>query len=259
MKTNFSHPLLATLTLSVMLATRSGCNRNAATQTRANAYQKAETSLASDPQRIVLATLGGETALDKQIAQAQAKVGAATNRFAAIEKLGWLFIAKARVGFDPGFYKLAEQCGIAMDSLQAHSAEALLLRGYALQNLHHFKEAEPLARELVARRGRAFDYGLLGDVLMEQGKLDDAAAAYQQMADLKPDLHAYTRAAHMRWLKGDLEGAIEVMRMAVQSASPLDAESGAWVCTRMALYQLQSGDFEKCRQHCNAALDFQNN
>jgi tetratricopeptide (TPR) repeat protein len=259
MKTNFSHPLLATLTLSVMLATRSGCNRNTPTQARAGAGQKAETLLAADAQRIVLAPLGGETTLDKQIAQAQTRVGTTTNRFADIEKLGWLFITKARVSFDPGFYKLAERCAIAMDSLQPRSADALLLRGYALQNLHHFKEAEPLARELVTRRGRAFDYGLLGDVLMEQGKLDDATTAYQQMADIKPDLHAYTRAAHMRWLKGDLEGAIEVMRMAVQAASPRDAESGAWVCTRMALYQLQNGDFEKCRQHCDAALDFQKN
>jgi len=94
---------------------------------------------------------------------------------------------------------------------------------------------------------------------MEQGRLDEAVAAYQQMADLKPDPQAYTRAAHMRWLKGDLEGALEVMQMAVQAASPRDPESAAWVNTRMALYQLQAGDFEKCRQHCKAALEFQKN
>ena len=42
---------------------------------------------------------------------------------------------------------------------------------------------------------------------MEQGKLSDAVEAYQQMMNLKPDLRAYARAAHMRWLKGDLDGS----------------------------------------------------
>jgi tetratricopeptide (TPR) repeat protein len=210
-------------------------------------------------ERFVLAPLGGESALDIKIADAQARVRVATDHFPALEKLGWLLIAKARVSFDPGFYKLAEQCALAMDSLRPASPESLLLRGYALQNLHHFKAAEPLARELVAHRGCAFDYGLLGDVLMEQGRLDEAVAAYQQMADIKPDLYAYTRAAHMRWLKGDLVGAIEAVQMAVQAASPRDAEPAAWVYTRMAQYQLQAGDFEKCRQYCAAALEFQKN
>jgi tetratricopeptide (TPR) repeat protein len=114
-----------------------------------------------------------------------------------------------------------------------------------------------LARELVAKRGRAFDYGLLGDVLMEQGRLEEAVTAYQQMADLKPDLQAYTRAAHMRWLKGDLEGAIEAMQMAVQAGSPRDPESVAWVNSRMALYQLQAGNFAASDRCCETALTYQ--
>ena len=69
----------------------------------------------------------------------------------------------------------------------------MLLRGHVLQNLHRFKEAEPLARELVARRGSPFDHGLLGDLLMEQGKLDAAIQSYQAMVDLKPDPQAYAR------------------------------------------------------------------
>ena len=87
------------------------------------------------------------------------------------------------------------------------------------------KNPKPLARRLVQQRGLSFDYGLLGDALMEQGKLGDAVEAYQRMMNLKPDLRAYARAAHMRWLKGDLEGAIEAMQLAVSAASPSDAES----------------------------------
>jgi tetratricopeptide (TPR) repeat protein len=106
-------------------------------------------------------------------------------------------------------------------------SEALLLRGHVLQNLHHFKEAESLARELVAKRGLPFDYGLLGDALMEQGRIKEAVAAYQSMVDGRPDLQSYSRIAHIRWLTGDLEGAIEMSRAAVSASSPNDADSAA--------------------------------
>ena len=80
----------------------------------------------------------------------------------------------------------------------ASSPEAMLLRGHALHQMHRFTEAEPIARELVKTRGLAFDFGLLGDVLMEQGKLKEAIDAYQKMMDQKPNTQAYSRAAHIR-------------------------------------------------------------
>jgi tetratricopeptide (TPR) repeat protein len=99
----------------------------------------------------------------------------------------------------------------------------------------------------------------LGDALMEQGKLSDAVEAYQRMMNLKPDLHAYARAAHMRWLKGDLAGAIEAMQLAVGAASPNDAESAAWVNTRLATYLFHAGKFNEAEQRCAFALSLQSN
>ena len=133
------------------------------------------------------------------------------------------------------------------------------MRGHVLQNLHRFKESETLARRLVHERGLSFDYGLLGDALMEQGKLNDAVEAYQRMMNLKPDLRAYARAAHMRWLKGDLSGAIEAMQLAVSAGSPSDGESAAWVNTRLAFYLLQAGKFDEAEQRCAFALSLQSN
>jgi tetratricopeptide (TPR) repeat protein len=128
-----------------------------------------------------------------------------------------------------------------------------------LQNLHCFKESETLARRLVQQRGLSFDYGLLGDALMEQGKLSNAVEVYQQMMNLKPDLRAYARAAHMRWLKGELAGAIEAMQLAASAASPNDAESGAWVNTRLAFYEFQAGHVDEAERRCAFALSLQNN
>src|SRR5262249_27250658 len=116
-----------------------------------------------------------------------------------------------------------------------------------------------LARLLVEQRGLSFDYGLLGDALMEQGKLGDAVEAYQRMMNLNPDLRAYARAAHIRWLKGDLEGAIEAMQLAVSAATPTDAESASWVNTRLAFYEFQAGRVKEAEQRCVLARSHQNN
>ena len=49
---------------------------------------------------------------------------------------------------------------------------ALLLRGHVLHQMHRFAEAEAIARRLVTPREFVLDFGLLGDVLMEQGRVD---------------------------------------------------------------------------------------
>ena len=207
--------------------------------------------------QIILAPQSGDGKVDREIARLQQAVRNASNPNLLIERLGWTFVAKARQSFDPGYYKLAEQCAVYLDSRQPGSCEALLLRGHVLHNLHCFKAAEPLARELATKRGLACDFGLLGDVLMEQGRLKEAAKAYQTMLDLKPSLHSYARAAHLRWLKGDLTGAIEAMQLAVAASSPQDAESAAWVNTRLASYQFQAGDNNEARRTADIALTYQ--
>jgi len=206
---------------------------------------------------LVLAPQTGDSHTDKEISQLQQRIREGRNVQLWLERLGWAFVAKARESFDPGFYKLAEQCARLIEMRTPQSPEAMLLRAHVLQNLHRFKESETLARRLVQQRGLSFEYALLGDALMEQGKLSDAVEAYQRMMNLKPDLRAYARAAHMRWLKGDLAGAIEAMQLAVSAASPGDAESAAWVNTRLAFYELQAGHVDEAEQRCAFALSIQ--
>jgi tetratricopeptide (TPR) repeat protein len=205
---------------------------------------------------LVLAPHSGEGVADRQIIQWQNRVRGGAHPTQSLENLGWAYIAKARESFDPGYYLLAEQCAVCLDTRQPGCPEASLLRGHALHNLHRFKEAEPLARELVGRRGLSFDYALLGDVLMEQGRLDEAAAAYQDMVDLKPGPQAYARIAHLRWLKGDLTGAIQVMKMAAGAASPLAREPAAWGYTRLAFLLAQSGALAESLRAVASALEF---
>jgi tetratricopeptide (TPR) repeat protein len=204
--------------------------------------------------RLILAPLPIIKPIDQEIARQQALVVSSSSSANALERLGWTFIRKARVSFDAGFYNLAEQCAACMEARGLKGPDALLLRAHALQSLHRFRDAETTARELVRLRERPFDYGVLGDVLMDQGKVREGAAAYQKMVDLRPDLQSYARAAHVRWLTGDLDGAIQLIKLATAASSPNDPEPGAWVFTRLALYQFQRNATKSALESCAAAL-----
>lgn len=207
---------------------------------------------------IALAPHAGQGRLDGQIRQAQEKASQAPHSREHLERLGWLYVSKARQSYDPGFFKLAELSALCIDAKGSGTTPAsLLLRGHALHNLHRFQEAEKLARTLTSQRGLAYDFGLLGDVLMEQGRLREAGEAYQRMVDMKPDLRAYSRAAHIRWLKGDLEGAIALLRMSTQAGSARDPESVAWALTRLATHEFQVGATEDAQHALARALSLQ--
>ncbi|MCI0745594.1 MAG: tetratricopeptide repeat protein [Verrucomicrobia subdivision 3 bacterium] len=228
-----------------------GCERQQDQRVEA---QNATSAGTTDPLAWLLAPHEGRGRLDRDIRHCQAQLRAGANPKLALERLGWLFIAKAQESFDPGFYRLAEQCSLCLDAYEPGNLEAMLLRGHALQNQHRFSEAEPLARELVAKRALPFDYGLLGDVLMELGNLPEATDAYQRMIDLRPGPHSYARGAHMRWLKGDLAGATELMRAAAEASSPQDPHTKAWVHSRLAGLHFQAGKTVEADQACDAAL-----
>ena len=209
--------------------------------------------------KIALAPHSGDTALDESIRRAQQAVRVAPDPRPYLDRLGWLFVAQARASHDPGFYKLAEHCALALAVEDAANPGALLLRGHVSQALHRFAEAEAIARRLTAQREVSFDFGLLGDALADQGKLAEAITAYQRMVDLRPGLQAYSRIAHVRWLKGDLAGALQAAELAAQAASPVDAESAAWAWARVAFLRFQSGDNAQTAAACDTALRFVTN
>jgi tetratricopeptide (TPR) repeat protein len=211
------------------------------------------------PCAIALVPHHGDEEIDREIERLQEQARSNSERAATMNRLGWAFITKARLSYDPGYYKLSEQCALCVRSKNPDDQDALLLQGHILQSLHKFKDAEPIARKLVTIRDESFDYGLLGDVLMEQGRLTEAIGAYQKMIDRRPDLQSYTRVAHLRWLKGDLDGAIEVMWTAVTSGGPSDAEPTAWAYTRLGIYQLQAGDSELATKSARMATEFAEN
>jgi tetratricopeptide (TPR) repeat protein len=170
-----------------------------------------------------------------------------------LEKLGWSFVEKARSSGDHGYYLLAGHAARAVHTLDADSPAADLLEGHALHSVHRFDDAERVARRLAERRGSPLDYALLGDVLLDQGRLEEAVVAYQKMMQRRPDSRAYARVAEVRLLTGDLEGALEAMRVASRAVSVRDREAFAWVWSRLAMLELQSGHLSEARSASEAA------
>jgi hypothetical protein len=85
----------------------------------------------------------GTTRIDAEIVRLQQKIAGASvqAKDPSIEELGWAYIAKARESFDPGYYKLAEQTALCVESRHPDDPDALLLHGHVLHSLHKFKEA----------------------------------------------------------------------------------------------------------------------
>ena len=70
----------------------------------------AATATFDNPLGWVLTPQTGESRTDKEISQLQERIREGRNVERWLDRLGWAFVAKARESFDPGFYKLAEQC-----------------------------------------------------------------------------------------------------------------------------------------------------
>jgi len=185
------------------------------------------------------------------------EIASRTASSGAIERLAWAFVAKARESADSGYYRLADECARCLDSREPGSLAALLVRGHALQSLHRFREAEEVARALIDKRAEPspFEHGLLGDALLEQGRLAEAIAAYETMLDLRPGLESYSRAAHVRWLRGDAAGALDLYGLAARASSFHDPEPAAWVRSRIAALELEAGAAERALRTAGEVLE----
>jgi tetratricopeptide (TPR) repeat protein len=238
---SFSPPtfaLLFAIFISCLTFVNEAASENPRTEERFTAAQARE---------MVLTRAEGSEQIDNELRIRQQKAAAAPTAEAPWQMLGELFIAKARLSGDSGFYKLADLSSRVLESVASDPSEALLLRGHAWLAMHRFRDVESLARRLTKHREQMRDHALLGDALIDQGRIAEAEVAYQRMIDLKPCLSSYSRIAHLRWIVGDREGAIEMFRLAIACGNYRDPEPLAWATTRLALLELQRGNIDAAR------------
>jgi tetratricopeptide (TPR) repeat protein len=181
----------------------------ASAATLASCHQKpAESAAHSSPSAACQAALapgGHAQPTDRAIADLQERARQSPwKRDDALEQLGYKFVARARAANDPGDYTLAERVATCLEEQQPGNPAALLLRGHALHQLHRFREAEAIARTLVTKREFVLDYALLGDALMEQGRLDEAEEFLRASDASAEQLESISHRAAAWMARGDL-------------------------------------------------------
>jgi tetratricopeptide (TPR) repeat protein len=98
-------------------------------------------------------------------------------------------------------------------------------------------------------------YGYLADANAELGNYREAVDAVQWMLNLRPgNVPGLTRAAYLRELHGDIEGAIELMQQAYDSTPYQEMEDRAWLLTQIAHLQLAAGRIPEAEKYATGAL-----
>ena len=142
--------------------------------------------------------------------------------------LAGAFIQKMRETMDPGYLDRASKIVEAVLSADGTDYEALRLRSQIELERHNFTKVAEYSRALISSSpDDPWNWGTLGDSLMELGQYDKAAEAYQRMVNMRPDLSSYNRASYYRFVAGDAAGAIQVMKRAIDAGSR-SMENVAW-------------------------------
>jgi tetratricopeptide (TPR) repeat protein len=199
---------------------------------------------------------GSPTPAEQKIAAARVRIEKSPTRFEAHNELAMALARRARETADPDYYKqaaaaLAESRRLSPGNLEADKVETWLLLGQ-----HEFARALEKARAINKRNpDDLMVYGMLVDANVELGKYADAEVAAQWMLDLRPGtVPGLTRAAYLREIFGDVEGALELMTLAVGQVQPRELEERAWIVTQMSHLHLVAGRVERAQALAEDAL-----
>lgn len=176
----------------------------------------------------------------------------------AAVQLAAALVRVQRVNNDATAVINAEQHLRALLSLVPDHYEAQRMLGTVLLSQHRFRDAIREAQRARKMDDRdAWNYGVLGDAHLELGEYDDAFASFDRMSQLRPGPTAYARVAYALELKGDLQGALESMKMAADGTSAHDAEGQAWHYAQLGNLLLQLGQLgDAKREFERAAFTF---
>lgn len=170
--------------------------------------------------------------------------------------LATLFMQEARVTGNYMYYDAAALRSIkSVLKKEPDNIEALVLQSHIYLSQHHFTEGLEVAEK--ARKLNpyyAFIYGLLVDGNVEMGDYKAAVEKSDEMVSIRPDIRSYSRISYLREIHGDMPGAIEAMKMAVDAGGNGD-EPTEWARTQLARLYEHTGDLKSAEMHYTIALN----
>ena len=193
---------------------------------------------------------------EQSIANARKEVAKKPTQFSGYNQLAIALSRRARETSDVTYYAQAEEALKKASELSPNNLESEKIRVWLLLGRHEFPLALEAAKILNKRvPDDILVYGFLTDANAELGNYSDAENAAQWMLNLRPgNLPGMTRAAYLRELFGDIDGAYELMDMAYQATVPTETEDRAWILSQMGHLRFIAGRTEDAENILKQAL-----
>ena len=191
---------------------------------------------------------------EEQIVALQDAIRSDPDAPASYSQLGEAFLQRARETADPSYYDRAENAFAAALDRDPDELTATVGQGTLALARHDFRAGLELGRRALAIEPQLVrPYSIIADAQIELGRYEAAAATLDRMVSLKPTLAAYARVSYFRELHGDLDGAVQAMRLAT-AAGGGSVEASAYVEGLLGNLEIDRGRPEAARQAFGRAL-----
>jgi len=190
------------------------------------------------------------------ITRAQHLIDKNSRDYEAYNALAVALARRARETSDPSFYTQGEQALDKSFAIAPGNYDGARIQVWLLLGKDEFASALEAATKLNKRvPDDVMVYGFLTDSNVQLGNYNAAENAAQWMLNIRPgNLPGLIRAAYLRELIGDPDGAVELMKMALDSTPPSEAEDRAWITTQIAHLKLATGKTSEAEELLQTAL-----
>ena len=186
---------------------------------------------------------GSGSPAERRIAAAERAIAANPKLVQPYTDLALALSRRARETGDPAYYDRADQALASALAIDAGNVEARKLGVWNLLGRHEFERARAEANVLNSQvPDDVLVYGFVADANAELGNYKEAEDAVQWMLDMRPNnLSGLTRAAYLRELFGDVDGALELFTQAFDRMAPTEVEDRAWILSQIGHLLAGSG------------------
>ncbi len=194
--------------------------------------------------------------VQRRVAAAEKEIQGNAKSWQGYNDLAFAFCRVARDNGDISLYDKAQAALNRSFQIPPANREGEKLQVTVLLGKHEFAKALKLAAEL---NNKAHDdigaWGLLVDANIALGNYAEAERDSQWILDLRAGSSlGFTKAAGLRVLFGDAQGASEFFEEALRRTSQSDADERAWLLTQDAGVQLSAGNAKRADDLLNQAL-----
>jgi tetratricopeptide (TPR) repeat protein len=165
------------------------------------------------------------------------------------------YLQKLRESADGTYLQRASILVEKMLERDGGSFTALRLQNEIDLQRHNFKAVAERAQDMLKYApSDPGAWGNLGDASMETGEYERAGQAYLKMFSLRPNLASYNRLAYFRFVAGDAQQGIELMKDAI-AAGESQPENTAWCWAELGDMYFKTGMLNRAAEAYEAAID----